>query len=50
MILGGIGAVDGTGRKNFFIVDSKTRASEIEAAFEGFCARKDIAIILITQT
>ena len=31
------------------IVDKNTSASEIEEAFRGFCARDDIAIILINQ-
>lgn len=50
MILGGMGAVDGTGRKNFFVVGAKTRAHEIQEAFTEYTQRKDIAMILMTQS
>lgn len=50
MILGGMGAVDGQGNKNFFVVDGKTRAHEIEQAFLSYTQRKDIAMIMMTQT
>lgn len=50
MILGGMGAVDGTGKKNFFVVDAKTRSHEIAEAFTEYTARKDIAMIMLTQS
>lgn len=37
-------------QKNFLVVDAKTEASAIEAAFDRFTTeRKDIAILLINQ-
>lgn len=50
LVLGGMGAVDGQGAKNFFVVTAKTRMQDLQEAFHNFTARKDIAIILITQT
>jgi V-type H+-transporting ATPase subunit F len=49
MVLGGMGAVDGQGNKNFFIVEAKTRAAEIQEKFEEYTKRKDVSIILIAQ-
>lgn len=49
MLLAGIGHVDGQGRKNFLIVDSKTHQKEIDEKFTELTERKDIAMILITQ-
>jgi len=49
MVLGGMGAVDGQGNKNFFVVQGTTRANEVEEAFNQYLRRKDIAIILISQ-
>ncbi|KAJ3531641.1 hypothetical protein NM688_g7545 [Phlebia brevispora] len=43
-----IGHVD-RGKKNFLVVDSKTQVSTIEAAFQEYTERKDIAILLINQ-
>ncbi|CAL1696399.1 unnamed protein product [Somion occarium] len=48
MLLAGIGHVEHQ-KKNFLIVDSKTQVSTIEAAFQEFTERKDIAILLINQ-
>jgi hypothetical protein len=36
-------------QKNFLVVDNKTEASAIEAAFDSFTERKDIGIVLINQ-
>ncbi|RKP07330.1 ATPase, V1 complex, subunit F [Thamnocephalis sphaerospora] len=49
LLLAGIGNVDTQQRSNFLIVDSKTQASAVEAAFNDFTGRKDIAILLINQ-
>ena len=49
MVLGGIGSQDANGRKNFFVVDSKTRAQEIQEVFTDYTSRKDVAIVLISQ-
>ncbi|CAE8620374.1 unnamed protein product [Polarella glacialis] len=49
MVLAGIGHVDGQGRKNFMIVDSKVHRKDIEDKFLELTERKDIAMILITQ-
>ncbi|KAA1468526.1 vacuolar ATP synthase subunit F [Dentipellis sp. KUC8613] len=48
LLLAGIGQIDGP-KKNFLIVDSKTQVSTIEAAFQEYTERKDIAILLINQ-
>lgn len=50
MILGGMGAVDGAGNKNFYVVGGSTRAHEIAECFQQYIARKDLAIVLISQT
>merc|ERR1712083_725681 len=49
MVLAGVGHVDGQGKKNFLVVDSKTHQKDIEEKFQDLTARKDIAMILITQ-
>ncbi|KZV68707.1 vacuolar ATP synthase [Peniophora sp. CONT] len=49
MLLAGIGHVGEHQKKNFFIVDSKTQVPTIEAVFEEYTERKDIAILLINQ-
>jgi len=49
MVLAGIGHVDGQGKKNFLIVDSKTHQREIEEMFHDLTTRKDICMVLITQ-
>mmetsp|Transcript_121139 Transcript_121139/g.302324 ORF Transcript_121139/g.302324 Transcript_121139/m.302324 type:complete len:135 (+) Transcript_121139:67-471(+) len=49
MVLAGIGHVDGQGKKNFLIVDSKTHQRQVEEAFHDFTTRKDICMVLITQ-
>lgn len=49
MVLAGIGHRDGQGRKNFLVVDGKTRRQEIEDAFNEFTNRRDICIVMITQ-
>ncbi|KAF7789220.1 hypothetical protein EIP86_000161 [Pleurotus ostreatoroseus] len=48
LLLAGIGHVD-HGKKNFLVVDTKTQVSTIEAAFQEYTERKDIAILLINQ-
>lgn len=49
MVLAGIGHIDGTGRKNFLVVDSKTHNKEISDAFHDLTERKDVAMVFITQ-
>jgi len=49
MVLAGIGHIDGQGKKNFLIVDSKTHQKDIEEKFHELTTRKDICMILITQ-
>merc|ERR1712151_543539 len=49
MVLAGVGHVDGQGKKNFLVVDSKTHQKDIEEKFNDLTCRKDIAMILITQ-
>jgi len=49
LLLAGIGHINDSGKKNFFVVDNKTQVSTIEATFQSFTERKDIAILLINQ-
>merc|ERR1711860_108799 len=49
MVLAGIGHVDGAGKKNFMVVDSKTNTRDIEEMFHDLTSRKDICMVLITQ-
>merc|ERR1711862_154263 len=49
MVLAGVGQVDGQGKKNFLIVDSKTHQKDIEEHFHELMKRKDVAMVLITQ-
>ncbi|KAF9930404.1 H(+)-transporting V1 sector ATPase subunit F [Linnemannia zychae] len=49
LLLAGIGHIDSHQKKNFLVVDAKTPLSTVEEAFQEFCKRKDIAIILINQ-
>ena len=49
MLLAGVGHVDGQGKKNFLVVDSKVHIKDIEEHFHDLTARKDISMILITQ-
>merc|ERR1712066_570614 len=49
MVLAGIGHVDGQGKKNFMIVDSKTNSLDIEEMFHDLTNRKEICMVLITQ-
>jgi len=49
LLLAGVGHINDQQKKNFLIVDSKTQVSTIEAAFQEFTERKDIAILLINQ-
>lgn len=49
LLLAGIGHINDKQKKNFLIVDAKTQVSTIEAAFQDFTERKDIAILLINQ-
>ncbi|VDN40376.1 unnamed protein product [Gongylonema pulchrum] len=48
-LLGGVGELNKARKPNYLIVGKGTEVSEIETAFKGFCARDDIAIILINQ-
>ncbi|KAF8225844.1 vacuolar ATP synthase subunit F [Tricholoma matsutake] len=48
LLLAGVGHLNGQ-QKNFLVVDAKTQVSAIEAAFQEFTERKDIAILLINQ-
>ncbi|KAL7410035.1 ATP synthase (F/14-kDa) subunit-domain-containing protein [Mrakia frigida] len=48
LLLAGIGHID-KGSKNFLIASEKTEPSVIEAAFQEFTERPDIAILLINQ-
>ncbi|KAI5449929.1 H(+)-transporting V1 sector ATPase subunit F [Naganishia albida] len=49
LLLAGIGHVNQQSKKNFLTVDAKTPTSVIEAAFQEFTERPDIAILLINQ-
>ncbi|KJA26047.1 hypothetical protein HYPSUDRAFT_52772 [Hypholoma sublateritium FD-334 SS-4] len=49
LLLAGIGHVTDHGKKNFLVVDAKTQIQTIEATFQEFTERKDIAILLINQ-
>jgi len=49
LLLAGIGHVNEHHKKNFLVVDAKTQVSTIEAAFQEFTERRDIAILLINQ-
>ncbi|BGP19005.1 hypothetical protein JCM10213_009286 [Rhodosporidiobolus nylandii] len=49
LLLAGTGNIDGRGKKNFLVVDSKTPVSTVEAAFAEFTERSDVAILLINQ-
>ncbi|KAF5374873.1 hypothetical protein D9758_000059 [Tetrapyrgos nigripes] len=49
LLLAGVGHVNEQQKKNFLVVDSKTQVAQIEAAFQEFTERKDIAILLINQ-
>ncbi|KAK2462037.1 hypothetical protein APHAL10511_006500 [Amanita phalloides] len=49
LLLAGVGHISHQQRKNFLIVDPKTQVSAIEAAFQEFTERRDIAILLINQ-
>ncbi|KAF7437125.1 H(+)-transporting V1 sector ATPase subunit F [Pleurotus ostreatus] len=49
LLLAGVGHINEQQKKNFLIVDAKTQVSTIEAAFQEFTERKDIAILLINQ-
>lgn len=48
-LLAGIGFRDGLGRKNFFIVNSKTTKAELEEVFKDYVAKNDCGVILINQ-
>ncbi|KAH7883843.1 ATPase, V1 complex, subunit F [Phlebopus sp. FC_14] len=49
LLLAGVGHINEHQKKNFLVVDPKTQVSTIEAAFQEFTERKDIAILLINQ-
>ncbi|KYN99036.1 putative vacuolar ATP synthase subunit f [Plasmodium gaboni] len=48
-LLAGIGFRDGLGKKNFFIVNSKTNKSEIEEVFKEYTSKHDCGVVLINQ-
>lgn len=48
-LLAGVGDVDLRKRSNFLVVDAKTTARQVEAAFRDFTAREDVAIVLVSQ-
>ncbi|CAD7961415.1 unnamed protein product [Amoebophrya sp. A25] len=50
LVLGGMGMVDGQGKKNFCVVSPQTRTHEISETFTEYTQRKDLAVILISQT
>ena len=52
MLLAGVGHVDvrQPGRRNYFTVDTKTPVEAVEEAFREMVARRDVAILLITQS
>ena len=49
-LLGGIGEQNKSGEVNFKICNKETSPSAVAAGLKEFLARKDVAIILITQT
>eukprot|EP00931_Biecheleriopsis_adriatica_P118779 TRINITY_DN940_c0_g1_i7.p1 TRINITY_DN940_c0_g1~~TRINITY_DN940_c0_g1_i7.p1 ORF type:complete len:135 (+),score=37.05 TRINITY_DN940_c0_g1_i7:90-494(+) len=49
MLLAGVGHVDGQGKKNFLVVDSKIHVKEVEDKFHELTSRKDISMVLVTQ-
>ncbi|KII93387.1 hypothetical protein PLICRDRAFT_152045 [Plicaturopsis crispa FD-325 SS-3] len=49
LLLAGVGHINEHQKKNFLVVDSRTQVSTIEASFQEFTERKDIAILLINQ-
>lgn len=49
-LLGGIGELNKTRQPNFMVVDKDTASSEIEEQLKSFLARRDIAIVLISQS
>ncbi|XP_039250044.1 V-type proton ATPase subunit F-like [Styela clava] len=49
-LLGGIGELNKTRQPNFMVVDKDTPSSEIEDQMKTFLSRRDIAIVLISQT
>ncbi|SBT35737.1 V-type proton ATPase subunit F, putative [Plasmodium ovale wallikeri] len=48
-LLAGIGFRDGLGKKNFFIVNSKTNKAEIEEVFKEYTSKSDCGVILMNQ-
>ncbi|VWU50575.1 V-type proton ATPase subunit F, putative [Hepatocystis sp. ex Piliocolobus tephrosceles] len=48
-LLAGIGFRDGLGKKNFFIVNSKTKKTEIEEVFKEYISKHDCGVILMNQ-
>ncbi|KAF9452553.1 vacuolar ATP synthase [Macrolepiota fuliginosa MF-IS2] len=49
LLLAGIGDVNEQQKKSFLVVDAKTPVATIEAAFQDFTERREIAILLINQ-
>ncbi|KAF7339753.1 V-type proton ATPase subunit F [Mycena sanguinolenta] len=51
LLLAGVGHINENQKKNFLVVDAskETQVSTIEAAFQEFTERKDVAILLINQ-
>lgn len=49
-MLAGVGNVDLRKKRNYLVVDGKTPARTIEAAFKEYAGREDLAVILISQS
>jgi len=49
LLLAGIGHIGEDHKRNFLVVDSKTRPEDLEKAFTDYTERPDIAILLINQ-
>lgn len=49
-LLGGIGEINKSRQTNFMVVDKDTATADIEEKLNQFIARKDIGIILISQS
>lgn len=49
-LLGGIGELSKTRQPNFMVVDKDTPSSDIEDQLKSFLSRRDIGIVLISQS
>jgi len=50
LLLAGVGNVDSSRKSNFLVVNSHTTVQQIEESFHDLTTRKDIAVVLITQS